>query len=114
MQGTATFRTHSDIHIPRGTVIKSNCCIGGKHGCELATNSDGAFAVETGDGDALLEGHRRPANVTNRTDEGAEDTAVAYTQEQPPHGQVRTSNALKKQRFFVSPSGVRGVWLRHV
>ena len=114
MQGVATFRTHSDFHMPQGTVIKSNCRIAGKYDCALATNSDGAFAVETGDVDALLEGHRRPANVTNRTDEGAEDTAVTYAQEQPPHGQVRTSNALKKQRFFVSPSGVRGVWLRHV
>ena len=56
MQGAATFRTHSDFHMPHGTVIKSNCLIAGKNGCDLATNSDGAFAVETGDVDALLEG----------------------------------------------------------
>lgn len=38
---------------------------------------------------------------------------MAYALEQPAHGQVRTSNELRKRRFFVLPSGVRGVWLRH-
>ena len=28
-------------------------------------------------------------------------------------GQVRVSNELKKKGLFVSPGGVRGVWLRH-
>ena len=33
--------------------------------------------------------------------------------EKPALGQVRVSNELKKQGLFVSPGGVRSVWLRH-
>ena len=33
--------------------------------------------------------------------------------EEPAHGQTRASNELRKRGTFVSPSGVRGVWLRH-
>ena len=38
---------------------------------------------------------------------------MTYAPAQPAHAQVRTSNVLKKRGLFVSPSGVRGVWLRH-
>ena len=70
-------------------------------------------AVDEGGVEALLEKDRRRANVKNRTDERTEEAVVAYALEQPAHGQVRTSNELRKRGFFVSPSGVRGVWLRH-
>ena len=70
-------------------------------------------AVDEGGVEALLEKDRRGANVKNRTDERTEEAVVAYAVEQPAHGQVRTSNELRKRGFFVSPSGVRGVWLRH-
>ena len=36
-----------------------------------------------------------------------------YALEQPAHGQVRTRNELRKRGTFVSPTGVRGAWLRH-
>ncbi len=36
-----------------------------------------------------------------------------YAVEYPAHGQLRTSNELRKKGIFVSPSGVRSVWLRH-
>lgn len=29
------------------------------------------------------------------------------------HGQVQASNKLRKQGVFVSPSGVRSIWMRH-
>ncbi len=70
-------------------------------------------AVDEGGVEALLEKDRRRANIKNRTDERTEEAVVAYALEQPAHGQVRTSNELRKRGFFVSPSGVRGVWLRH-
>lgn len=38
---------------------------------------------------------------------------MAYALEQAAHGQVCTSNELRKRGFVVSPSGLRGVWLRH-
>ncbi len=70
-------------------------------------------AVEDGGVEALLEKDRRRPNVKNRTDERTEQAVVEYAVEQPAHGQVRTSNELRKRGYFVSPSGVRGVWLRH-
>ena len=33
--------------------------------------------------------------------------------EYPAHGQLRSSNELRKQGIFVSASGVRSVWVRH-
>ena len=33
--------------------------------------------------------------------------------EEPAFGQVRVSNELRKRNLFVSPGGVRSVWLRH-
>lgn len=38
---------------------------------------------------------------------------VAYVLEEPAHSQTRASNELRKRGVFISPSGVRCVWLRH-
>lgn len=70
-------------------------------------------AVEEGGIDALIDKNRRKPNVKNRVDELTEDAVLAYAVEQPAHGQVRASNELRKRGVFISPSGVRSVWLRH-
>ncbi len=70
-------------------------------------------AVEDGGVDALITKSRRQPNLKNRVDENTEAAVIAYAIEQPAHGQVRASNELRKQGVFISPSGVRCVWLRH-
>ena len=61
----------------------------------------------------MFESNRRKPNLKNRIDPSIESTVVAYAIEEPAHGQVRVSNELRKRGVFVSPSGVRSVWLRH-
>lgn len=69
--------------------------------------------VEEGGVDALIEKTRRKANPKNRIPEDLEEKVVAFAVEQPAFGQVRASNELRKQGVFVSPTGIRCVWLRH-
>ena len=69
--------------------------------------------VEEGGMDALVERTRRKANPKNRVSEEIESVVASYAVEQPAHGQVRASNELRKRGTFISPGGVRGVWLRH-
>ena len=42
-----------------------------------------------------------------------ERAVVALATDKPAFGQMRASNELKKQGVFISPGGVRSVWLRH-
>ena len=70
-------------------------------------------AVETGGVDALIDANRRKQNSKNRIEEVAETAVTTFALEQPAFGQVRVSNELRKRGIFVSPSGVRSVWLRH-
>jgi transposase InsO family protein len=70
-------------------------------------------AVATGGVEALLDKPRRKPNLANRVDEAVEQRVLAYALEFPTHGQLRTSNELRKAGVFVSPSGVRSIWLRH-
>ena len=70
-------------------------------------------AVEQGGVEALLEKTRRKPNLENRVDEAIEHRVVAYAIDFPTHGQLRTSNELRKEGVIVSASGVRSVWLRH-
>lgn len=68
---------------------------------------------ETGGELALQEVSRRKPVVKNRVEDHIEAAILKLTIEKPALGQVRVSNELKKQALFVSPGGVRGVWLRH-
>jgi transposase InsO family protein len=70
-------------------------------------------AKESGGMEALLHKDRRRANVKNRVDETIEQAVLAFVVENPAAGQVRVSNELRKRGMFVSPTGVRSVWLRH-
>lgn len=69
-------------------------------------------AKQLGGIDALLLKDRRRPNLKNRVDDAVEAAVTSYAIEQPAHGQVRVSNELRKRGVFVSPSGVRSIWLR--
>jgi len=46
-------------------------------------------------------------------DPEVEKAVSVFALEKPAHGQLRVSNELKKQGIFVSPAGVRSIWVRH-
>jgi transposase len=69
-------------------------------------------AVETDGVEALIDANRRKPNIKNRVEEETEAAVTAFALEQSAFGQVRVSNELRKRGIFVSPSGVRSVWLR--
>lgn len=62
---------------------------------------------------ALQEISRKKPCIKNRVEEHVEKAVVEFAIEKPAYGQLRTSNELKKKGTFVSPGGVRSVWLRH-
>lgn len=70
-------------------------------------------AVDEGGVEALLEKSRRKPNLRNRVDPDVEAAVLKQALDEPSHGQARTSNELRKIGVFVSPSGVRSIWLRH-
>jgi transposase InsO family protein len=68
---------------------------------------------DTGGEQALREITKRKPIVKNRVDPDIEQAVVRFALEQPAYGQVRVSNELRKRSLFISPGGVRSVWLRH-
>jgi transposase InsO family protein len=62
---------------------------------------------------ALIELSRKKPNLRNRIAPAIEAAVVAFALEQPAFGQVRVSNELRKRGHFVSPAGVRTIWLRN-
>ena len=61
----------------------------------------------------LQEISRRKPIIKNRIELEIEKRVVAFATENPAFGQVRASNELKKEGVFISPAGVRCVWLRN-
>lgn len=62
---------------------------------------------------ALQEISRKKPVLKNRIEERIERAVVEIAVKFPAYGQVRAANELKKEGHFISPAGVRCVWLRH-
>ena len=70
-------------------------------------------AREAGCIEALFDVNRRKPNLKNHVDEVTEEAVVRFATDYPAYGQIRASNELRTGGIFVSPSGVRSIWLRH-
>jgi transposase InsO family protein len=71
-------------------------------------------AFQVGGVQALVEQRRGPRGPhPNRVSPEIENRILAYGLDHPTHGAQRVANQLRLDGITVSPSGVRGVWLRH-
>jgi transposase len=62
---------------------------------------------------ALKEISRRKPVLKNRVEPQIEQAVIQLAVENPALGQVRVANELTKRGQFISPTGVRSVWIRN-
>src|SRR5436309_1502454 len=62
---------------------------------------------------AMQEISRKKPCPKNRVEAHVEAAVVAFAIEKPAYGQLRVSNEMKKRGLFISPGGVRCIWMRH-
>jgi hypothetical protein len=62
-------------------------------------------------GIALQDISRRKPCLKNRVEESIEKAVLTFAIDKPAFGQLRVSNELRKQGMFISPGGVRSVWV---
>jgi transposase InsO family protein len=70
-------------------------------------------AYEEGGIEALTEKTRRKPCIKNRVPEEVEKAVLELALDEPSLGQKRVSDTLRLEGVFVSPGGVRSIWLRH-
>jgi hypothetical protein len=70
-------------------------------------------AHEEGFVEALKEQSRRKSNAKNRVFEAVKQEVLRLALEEPALGQKRVGDTLRQEGIFISPAGVRYVWLRH-
>jgi len=70
-------------------------------------------AYEEGGIEALKEKSRRVPNIKNRVSQEIEQAVLDMALEEPSYGQKKVSDELRRRGIFISPAGVRCVWLRH-
>lgn len=75
--------------------------------------NDNPYCYQSRCGRRTLTKDRRRANPKNRVEASVEEAVLSLALQNPAAGQVRVSNDLCKQGIFISPTGVRSVWLRH-
>jgi transposase InsO family protein len=88
------------------------------HACKVMGYSRDTFyrykeLYEQGGEEALLDVSKRKPIEKNRVAPEVEKAVCVIAIDEPAYGQVRASNELRKKGIFVSPGGVRSIWLRN-